>query len=517
MASRKSGSDFQNSGGAFSYLDDVPFKIGDKFKIPAKVGFPVGFCVSDCSTLLREIHYDFSLEKRTIKWAEEIKQIQAAQEAASLNRKTSSMTAESEAFSERKSGVQYTDGPHSSAFSLTINPILASLRHNNILTPMPANSNTVKQKDPSPPYATKFNLADFESEEDPFDKLELKTLNDKEELKNILEVQASSRLMIIPKLDNGLDVQIVGPTNALPSPEVQASTEEATSDFKSLHKPNGLINLPQLENCEEVPFSAKASLPPTSPVSNIKSLSFPKLDSDESEQKTAMLTGTFHSTSLPNGTLFSSLKNCEHYKVSGLNGHNFPVASMRSSSSFDLGIDNTTAALSSSRWNVSPVMSTAGTENSSQKAAKLVNSRNHPAAELFTISIGDASKRTECLDPIQSLTPSERECVETIVSMGYSCQNVIKAMQKRGENLEQVLDYLFVHGRLCEQGFEPALVEEGLEMYQCSEPKTLEFLHLMSKFREMGFECGDIKEVLVFHNNDQEKALEDLMTRAGAS
>ncbi|XP_041055839.1 ubiquitin-associated protein 1 isoform X2 [Carcharodon carcharias] len=450
MASRKSGSDFQNSGAAVTYLDDVPFKIGDKFKSPAKVGIPVGFCISDYSSQLRKIDYDFSFEKRTIKWAEEIKQIKAAQKAASLNREASSVTAESEAFLKRKSGIQHT-GPHSSAFPLTINPILASLRHNNILTPMPANSKTVTQKDPSPPFTTKFNLADFESEEDPFDKLELKTLNDKEELKNILEVQASSRPMIIPQLDNGLDVHIVGSTDASPSPEMQASTEEATSDFKSLHKPNGLINLPQLENCEKVPFSAKVSLPSASTVSNIKSLSFPKLDSDESEQKTAKLTGTFHSTSLPNGTLFSSIKNCEQYKANSFNGHNFSVASICSSSSFELGIDNSTAVLSSSRSDVSPVMSTAGTENLSHNAAKLV------------------------------------------------------------------LDYLFVHGRLCEQGFEPALVEEGLEMYQCSEPKTLEFLNLMSKFREMGFERGDIKEVLVFHNNDQEKALEDLMTRAGAS
>ena len=39
----------------------------------------------------------------------------------------------------------------------------------------------------------------------------------------------------------------------------------------------------------------------------------------------------------------------------------------------------------------------------------------------------------------------------------------------------------------------------------------------MSKFKEMGFELKDIKEVLLLHNNDQDNALEDLMTRAGAS
>ncbi|MGH0172301.1 UNVERIFIED_CONTAM: hypothetical protein FKN15_063040 [Acipenser sinensis] len=116
-----------------------------------------------------------------------------------------------------------------------------------------------------------------------------------------------------------------------------------------------------------------------------------------------------------------------------------------------------------------------------------------------------------------ALSPSERQCVETIVSMGYSYESVIGAMQKQGQSLEQVLDYLFVHGRLCERGFEAGAVEECLEMYQCSEEKALEFLQLMSKFQEMGFEPGTIKEVLVVHNNNQEKALEDLMARAEAS
>jgi len=40
--------------GPFSYLDDVPFKIGDKFKTPAKVGLPIGFCLPDSSQLVRE-------------------------------------------------------------------------------------------------------------------------------------------------------------------------------------------------------------------------------------------------------------------------------------------------------------------------------------------------------------------------------------------------------------------------------------------------------------------------------
>lgn len=40
--------------GPISYLDDVPFKINDKFRCPAKVGLPVGFCPPDCVSLLMD-------------------------------------------------------------------------------------------------------------------------------------------------------------------------------------------------------------------------------------------------------------------------------------------------------------------------------------------------------------------------------------------------------------------------------------------------------------------------------
>ncbi|KAH0502563.1 Ubiquitin-associated protein 1 [Microtus ochrogaster] len=76
----------------------------------------------------------------------------------------------------------------------------------------------------------------------------------------------------------------------------------------------------------------------------------------------------------------------------------------------------------------------------------------------------------------QALSPSERQCVETVVNMGYSYDCVLRAMKKKGENIEQILDYLFAHRQLCEKGLDPLLVEEALEMHQCSEEKMMEFL-----------------------------------------
>ncbi|NXP51089.1 UBAP1 protein, partial [Heliornis fulica] len=490
--------------GPFSYLDDVPFKIGDKFKPPAKVGLPIGFCLPDSSQLVREAQYDFSLEKKAIKWAEDIHKIQAAQIEA--ERKAEAL-ANSKAAPEDSNKMGFSEGPCPEAMPPPINPILASLQHNSILTPTPANSSAVKQKVLSPPRPkADFNPADFECEEDPFDKLELKTIDDKEELKNILEIHVGTTGPIVAQLlDSALPKG--GSESVLQDEEVLASIGRATLDLKPLHKPNGFITLPQLGNCEKMSLSSKVSLSPITSVSNIKSLSFPKLDSDESDQKSSKLTSTFHSTTcLRNGTLLSSLQACAQSKASELNGHHV------------LGLEDNgmeTSTLSSSFRLPSLAVST--DEESPQSTATMVTHQNFPVSKVPINTSCEKQLGGPAPELQPALSASERQCIETVVNMGYSPENVLKAMKKKGQNIDQVLDYLFAHGQLCEKGFDPLLVEAALEMHQCSEEKITERLQLMSQFKEMGFELKDIKEVLLLHNNDQHNALEDLMARAGAS
>ncbi|NXC33253.1 UBAP1 protein, partial [Campylorhamphus procurvoides] len=498
--------------GPFSYLDDVPFKIGDKFKTPAKVGLPIGFCLPDSSQLVREAQYDFSLEKKTIEWAEDIKKIQAAQREA--ERKAEEALGNSKAAPEDSTRMGFSEGPCPEAMPPPINPILASLQHNNILTPTPANSSSVKQKVLSPPRPkADFNPADFEREEDPFDKLELKTIDDKEELKNILEIHVGTTGPIVAQLlDNTLPKG--GSESVLQDEEVLASIERATLDFKPLHKPNGFITLPQLGNCEKMSLSSKVSLSPITSVSNIKSLSFPKLDSDESDQKSSKLTSTFHSTTcLRNGTLLSSLQACAQSKASELNGHHVAgLSALNEDSARETPTPSFSSRLSSL---AAPTVCTE--EESSQSTLTTVTHQNFPVSKVPSSSSSRTWVGSPALELQQSLSPSERHCVETVVNMGYSPESVLRAMKKKGQNIDQVLDYLFAHGQLCEKGFDPLLVEAALEMHQCSEEKITELLQLMSQFKEMGFELKDIKEVLLLHNNDQQNALEDLMARAGAS
>ncbi|XP_019671663.1 ubiquitin-associated protein 1 isoform X2 [Felis catus] len=472
MASKKLGADFH---GTFSYLDDVPFKIGDKFKTPAKVGLPIGFSLPDCLQVVREIQYDFSLEKKTIEWAEDIKKIQEAQREAERKAEEVETKVNSKSGPEGDSKMSFSKTHSTATMPPPINPILASLQHNSILTPTRVSSSATKQKVLSPPHTkADFNPADFECEEDPFDNLELKTIDEKEELRNIL-VGTTGPIMA-QLLDNNLPRG--GSGSVLQDEEVLASLERATLDIKPLHKPNGFITLPQLGNCEKMSLSSKVSLPPIPAVSNIKSLSFPKLDSDDSNQKTAKLASTFHSTScLRNGTFRNSLKPSTQSSASELNGHHTVGLSALN---LDSGTEVPTLTPSDliSQMPSLSVLSVCTEESSPPNTGPTVTPPNFSMSQ-----VPNTPSCPQAYSELQTLSPSERQCVETVVNMGYSYECVLRAMKKKGENIEQMM----------------------------------EFLQLMSKFKEMGFELKDIKEVLLLHNNDQDNALEDLMARAGAS
>ncbi|XP_054974329.1 ubiquitin-associated protein 1 isoform X1 [Sorex araneus] len=451
--------------------------------------------------------YDFSLEKKTIEWAEDVKKIQEAQQEAERRAEEAEATVNPQSGPEGDS--KFSKTPSTATMPPPINPILASLQHNSILTPTRVSSSATKQKVLSPPHTkADFNPADFECEEDPFDNLELKTIDEKEELRNIL-VGTTGPIMA-QLLDTNLPRGSSG--SVLQDEEVLASLEQATLDFKPLHKPNGFITLPQLGSCEKMSLSSKGPLPPIPAVSNIKSLSFPKLDSDDSGQKTAKLASTFHSTScLRDGPFPSSRKPSTQSSASELNGHH-----TRGLSALNLDSGTEVPALPASdlisQMPSLSVLSVCTEESSPPKTGPTVTPPNFLMSQ-----VPNAPSCPQACSELQTLSPSEQQCVETVVNMGYSYECVLRAMKKKGENIEQILDYLFAHGQLCEKGFDPLLVEEALEMHQCSEEKMMEFLQLMSKFKEMGFELKDIKEALLLHNNDQDNALEDLMARAGAS
>ncbi|XP_059207289.1 ubiquitin-associated protein 1-like [Centropristis striata] len=159
---------------------------------------------------------------------------------------------------------------------------------------------------------------------------------------------------------------------------------------------------------------------------------------------------------------------------------------------------------------------------------RLPSTNNHNTSHMKSLSPGSCTispttssppgLRCSTLDSsaelLSALSPEERELLGAITARGYPLRTAFIALQKTGRQTpDQILSYLVACDHLCQLGYDMALVEEALEMFQNCETKAKEFLHLLSQFNEMGFQQNAIKEVLLVHENHRERALEELMMR----
>ncbi|CAO2634570.1 Ubiquitin-associated protein 1-like [Lemmus lemmus] len=118
-------------------------------------------------------------------------------------------------------------------------------------------------------------------------------------------------------------------------------------------------------------------------------------------------------------------------------------------------------------------------------------------------------------DLLSALTKEEQDLIWPVVALGYPLGRAIVALQKTGrQSLSQFLSYLSACERLLRQGYDEALVDEAMEMFQFSEHQAGEFLRLWQQFSDMGFQQDRIKEVLLIHGNQREQALEELVACA---
>lgn len=221
--------------------------------------------------------YDFSLEKRSVRWGLDLAEAKAAKARA----KEAADKQEAEE-RERLAQAQDIDGKKGPSvpddqdlLPPALNPVLAGLSHNAILTPLPAPSLGPRKTQPSTPQQHSLNLADFEREEDPFDKLELKTLDDKEELRSILQSQTQP-LPPPPASPPEVCQRVSGSRDNSPSPPSTNITSLTANKPGSTHKPNGLVALLDMNSLGHAGYETDER------PCNIRSLTFPKL-SDSSE------------------------------------------------------------------------------------------------------------------------------------------------------------------------------------------------------------------------------------------
>lgn len=197
----------------FSYLDGVPVKISEKYRAPRKITLPLSY-QQRCPVELLTEEYDFSLERQVLEDSQaRHKEKEAAERARSESigtaiqeftrllhletpdsSKPTSDTTTNWPWNDTNNPSHQPDSPNSTDSQKSPSridsrnqmPILTTIKANDILKPTKPSRCVVSDK-PDVTMTSKLNLEDFESESSPFDSVALRSLDDMEELKRVLQ------------------------------------------------------------------------------------------------------------------------------------------------------------------------------------------------------------------------------------------------------------------------------------------------------------------------------------------
>jgi len=162
-----SGQESDKNG--FSYMDEIPVKIIEKYKPPKKIALTGVLQHRPTSNALK-LQYDFSLEKNVLEkmsiWSRMREEAQAKRHTLATEFKTK----------------EYLDLDKLSLLDPT------QSQNTQVLQPIPAQQTNFKISSYDNMLTKNINISDFESDtSSPFDNMELKTINDLEELASVLK------------------------------------------------------------------------------------------------------------------------------------------------------------------------------------------------------------------------------------------------------------------------------------------------------------------------------------------
>ncbi|KAG8225416.1 hypothetical protein J437_LFUL004616 [Ladona fulva] len=312
------GRDVEKQG--FSYMDGVPVKISEKYKPPKKHNLPVGFMHKFPTETIAE-EYDFQLEKSVLEKIGEWRKIR--QDAVESRRKrieaedlaireqaeklkelsTGSSAQTGAAFEESINSSSNAESPNTTSKDITNQSAACSskiiekeekIEDNsqnvavtmygqmfptqsnhyaalNILTPTPYGLFMNKKQDS---VATAFNLSDFEADtSSPFDNMELKTINDMEELAHVLQPMSNSHKTKVMPSSSNLPPLSYYPSNPAANAGNQPRNAQVPNPFTTVPVVGGELlgkSLPQMNGVSSYSLYGTVPRNQIQPVNHVK-------------------------------------------------------------------------------------------------------------------------------------------------------------------------------------------------------------------------------------------------------
>lgn len=530
----------------FSYVDNVPVKISEQFKPPRKVTLPVSFQHRLSNENITG-EYDFGLEKSVLEKMEEwhkLRKLAVENRRERIKAQESSVSPIASPYSTvESSGGSYPACSESnispiftqpaSCTASTVTPALENVSFSNmettstpqysILTPVPIALPSTDQA--TNKTSAHFNFSDFEADtSSPFDNMELKTINDMEELAHVLQplsnqmkqkpVSSADPVSIYnvdqEALCNTFDAKLKKDSQI--HPHINGLTGYGLYGAGPRIKHHGIpydyslqgnsYNYYSERSWPAGPGNSNYSLNPTSRsnstvMSGYQTVQHPPMTYGASFPSTCNSNQDQHSPgrslskSVPDivQELEKELKNKQTQEAisAGRSSHTPPP---RPNSFGSTGLEN---------WKPwpdldSPPRGKTPSPLSSQRPAVIV------------------PPRSKLPNPFCNLNPNAQALVKHISEMGFALPRVARACQLFGEDDKKIVEYLLQVQSLEEKNYPGDRVEKALLLNRFNNEHTIKYLNALTQLLDLGFPEDHVSEALVMFNNDRDKALDKLIS-----
>ncbi|CAK9812194.1 Ubiquitin-associated protein 1 [Anthophora quadrimaculata] len=204
-----------------SYMDGIHVKIAEAYKPPRKLCLPAAY--NNKLPDLSKLTYDFNLERSVLEKMTEWRNVREANSKAQYTRLNEKRKKEKKEFSP----------PPPPPLPDTVKPINAPVPETTILTPQPLSPPANDLQDHVKTNGLDF--ADFDNDtSSPFDNMELKTINDMEELAQVL--QPTSQWVPPRKLESILNDLTVNEQSEAHMEEKNDNIKNETTDQEEVSK-----------------------------------------------------------------------------------------------------------------------------------------------------------------------------------------------------------------------------------------------------------------------------------------
>lgn len=541
----------------FSYMDGIPVKISEKYKPPRKIVLPFGFQNRILQPPVSP-DYDFQLEHDVLlkleQWRslrakeKEIRKQRIAEEDAERQKMLDTMqelqktmnelstdedSAPRQSTSESPSPIPVSIPvqahsnvqPAQPALSVQTSvcpPVISE--ENPILRPIPIKHQVVvsSQINNNKPLCA-FNLSDFEADtSSPFDNMELKTINDLEELAQVLQPSSINQMPgfyqnPIP-LEEGFGSvhQTAMDSQAFNHSSSNKMSSESKCDVNYHAHVNGFTPNYGYNNLQS--YSQQTVIPNVNPHGQAVAYNF-----GDSKNMTplneALYAYSHHDTRLHHPSYYSTNvwpsvsyqpPHESHFGTMVIN--NDARKALACTTSLASSLDRSEER--SPEDDAEPVISSVAQQLSDLMKSRTFKHHAKPSQESTpetSSSVQSPTTPSES-DPFESLPTESQLLVRKIAEMGFPRPRVARACQNIGTNDKKIIEFLLSLQSFLDAGYQEERAERALSLLNQDVNDAGKYLQVESQLLDLGFPAERVSEALVKFNCDRDQALEFLIS-----